>query len=177
MTDLSPSIISLSGKTLIGKWAEMSIIENKTAELWGGFMPHHRTVESRIGGDFYSLQVYAEDYFRTFDPNKKFVKWAAVEVSEVKDLPEGMGQFNLEGGQYAVFHYKGLPGDPAIFQYIYTKWLPASDYLLDDRPHFEVLGDNYKANSPESEEEICIPVNIMKKAQNFLYYIAQLITI
>jgi predicted transcriptional regulator YdeE len=30
--------------------------------------------------------------------------------------------------------------------------------LPDDRPHFEVLGKNYKNNDPVSEEEIWIPV-------------------
>jgi len=29
---------------------------------------------------------------------------------------------------------------------------------LDNRPHFEVLGEKYKNGDPESEEEIWIPV-------------------
>jgi len=29
---------------------------------------------------------------------------------------------------------------------------------LDDRPHFEVLGDKYKNADPDSEEEIWIPI-------------------
>ena len=69
-----------------------------------------------------------------------------------------MDQMDLAGGQYAVFNYKGMPGDPKIFQYIYSEWLPASSYRLDNRPHFEVLGSKYKHNSQDSEEEIWIPV-------------------
>ena len=158
MTELSPSIKSLSSKILVGIKMEMSVIENRTAELWQSFMPHRQKIGFRGSEDFYSLQVYPPDYFQSFDPHKKFVKWAAVEVSELIGLPEGMSKFDLEEGQYAVFHYKGLPGDPTIFQYIFTQWLPASDYILDNRPHFEVLGEKYQANSPESEEEIWIPV-------------------
>jgi AraC family transcriptional regulator len=45
-----------------------------------------------------------------------------------------------------------------FFTYIFTRWLPASGYQLDNRPHFEILGDKYKNNDPESEEEIWIPV-------------------
>ncbi|WP_339791455.1 GyrI-like domain-containing protein [uncultured Imperialibacter sp.] len=45
-----------------------------------------------------------------------------------------------------------------MFEYIFGTWLPASAYDLDDRPHFEVLGDNYKNNDPTSEEEIWIPI-------------------
>jgi predicted transcriptional regulator YdeE len=29
---------------------------------------------------------------------------------------------------------------------------------IDNRPHFEVLGDKYKNNDPSSEEEIWIPI-------------------
>jgi AraC family transcriptional regulator len=35
--------------------------------------------------------------------------------------------------------------------------LPGSEYFLDNRPHFEVLGDKYKNNDPTSEEEIWKP--------------------
>jgi len=64
----------------------------------------------------------------------------------------------LPGGLYAVFDYKGSSNDPGIFQYIFGTWLPGSEYDIDDRPHFEVLGENYKTNDPNSEEEIWIPI-------------------
>lgn len=38
--------------------------------------------------------------------------------------------------------------------YIFATWLPSSAYVLDNRPHFEVLGAKYKSNDPGSEEEI-----------------------
>ena len=41
---------------------------------------------------------------------------------------------------------------------ILTKWLPHSNYNLDDRPHFNVLGDKYKNNDPDSEEDVYIPI-------------------
>ena len=57
-----------------------------------------------------------------------------------------------------IFDHKGSSSDHSIFEYIFSKWLPASKYEVDDRPHFEVLGLNYKNNDPESEEEIWIPI-------------------
>ncbi len=36
--------------------------------------------------------------------------------------------------------------------------LPNSEYELENRPHFEVLGEKYKNNDPNSEEEIWIPI-------------------
>jgi len=81
-----------------------------------------------------------------------------VVVSDFDELPEGMEPFVLPGGLYAVFHYKGLNTDHTIFQYIIETWLPDSMYRLDNRPHFEVLGDSYKNNDPASEEDIWIPI-------------------
>jgi len=42
--------------------------------------------------------------------------------------------------------------------YIMSQWLPNSKYILDHRPHFELLGAKYKNNSPDSEEEVWIPI-------------------
>ena len=69
-----------------------------------------------------------------------------------------METYSLAGGLYAVFDYKGSSTDPSIFQHIFGTWLPNSEYMLDDRPHFEVLGDKFKNNDPNSEEEIWIPI-------------------
>ncbi|MFM9945765.1 MAG: GyrI-like domain-containing protein, partial [Bacteroidia bacterium] len=41
---------------------------------------------------------------------------------------------------------------------IYGTWIPNSEYNLDNRPHFEILGEKYKNNHPDSEEEIWIPI-------------------
>ena len=60
---------------------------------------------------------------------------------------------------YAVFQYKGDQSNaPAFFNAIYSEWLPTSYYELDWRPQFEILGEKYKTNDPNSEEEIWIPV-------------------
>ena len=104
------------------------------------------------------MQVYKPTYFADFKPTNEFEKWATVEVTNFESVPTNMETFSLAGGLYAVFDYKGSSNDPSIFQYIFGTWLPGSDYFLDDRPHFEVLGDKYKNNDPTSEEEIWIPI-------------------
>jgi AraC family transcriptional regulator len=102
--------------------------------------------------------VYKPDHFTDFKPTNEFERWATVEVATFDKVPTEMETFVLQGGLYAVFDYKGLNTDNAIFQYIFRTWLPSSDYVLDNRPHFEVLGDQYKNNDPSSEEEIWIPI-------------------
>ena len=69
-----------------------------------------------------------------------------------------MERILLPASVYAVFDYKGLSTDTSIFQYIFGAWLPSSPYVLDQRPHFEVLGEKYKNNDVNSEEQIYIPI-------------------
>jgi AraC family transcriptional regulator len=70
-----------------------------------------------------------------------------------------METLNSPRGLYAVFQYKGAASKGAeTYQYIYGTWLPESDFLLDNRPHFAVMGEKYKNEDPDSEEEMWIPV-------------------
>ena len=155
---MEPRIEILSEKKLIGKSILMSLVENRTAELWKSFMSQRNEIKNALSLDLISMQVYAPSHFIEFNPSNEFEKWACAEVSNFDILPAGMQTFTLEGGMYAVFEYKGSSADPSIFQYIYGVWLPKSVYVLDHRPHFEILGAKYKNNDPNSEEEIWIPI-------------------
>lgn len=124
-------------------------------------MPRRKEITSNLNEDLFSMQVYPINYdFINFDFNAEFTKWAAIEVDSLENIPEGMESYIFEGGLYAVFHYKGLNTNTEIFNYIYSVWQPHSDYVLDDRPHFELLGKNYKNGDPNSEEHIFIPIRL-----------------
>jgi AraC family transcriptional regulator len=159
-----PRIITMQEKKLVGMHLTMSLSDNKTAELWKRFMPHRKEVNHQVSDDLFSMRVYEQDYFSVFNLSRNFIKWAAVEVTDFENVPQDMEVFILPSGLYAVFDYKGSSSDPGIFQHIYGTWLPGSLYMLDDRPHFEILGAKYKTNDPESEEEIWIPVKLTKPA-------------
>ncbi len=152
----------LPEKRLIGHHMKMSLMENKTHELWKGFMQERNKIKNAVTNDLFSMQVYDASFdFKDFDLNTSFIKWAAVEVPDFLVIPEGMTSFTLPQGLYAVFFYQGAPEDFATpFQYIFDAWLPGSGYVLDNRPHFEILGEKYKNGDPHSEEEIWIPVRM-----------------
>ncbi len=115
-------------------------------------------IQNMLSDDFISMQIYKPGYFSNFKPMNEFEKWATTEVADFENVPSNMETFVLPGGLNAVFDYKGLSSDTRIFQYIFNTWLPNSEFELDDRPHFEVLGKKYKNNDPDSEEEIWIPI-------------------
>ena len=156
---MKPRIEILQTKKLVGKSLKMSLTNNKTSELWASFSPKIKDIKNKCTTDKISMQVYDASYHTNFNPNNQFEKWATVEVAHFKDVSKEMETFTLNGGKYAVFDYKGSSNDSnTFFQYIFMTWLPNSEYQLDNRPHFEVLGEKYKNNDPSSEEEIWIPI-------------------
>jgi len=157
--NLQPRILTLYPKKLIGKKLTMTFAENKTAELWKSFMPRRNEIQNKVSDDLISMQIFPEGF--SMGPTSfhiPFVKWAAIEVNDFSKIPEGIETFILSEGLYAVFDYKGLSTDTKIFEYIFGVWFPKSGYQLDNRPQFEILGEKYKNNHPDSEEEIWIPV-------------------
>jgi AraC family transcriptional regulator len=161
---MQPRIETLKEKKLIGYQLKMSLINNKTGQLWGQLGPRIKEVKNRVTEDKISMQIYDSSYHQKFNPENEFEKWATVEVEDFENIPTGMKSFILKEGLYAVFDYKGSSSDNSIFQYIFWNWLPSSPYQIDDRPHFEILGEKYKNNDPNSEEEIWIPIVEKKKA-------------
>ena len=157
---MEPKIIEIEAKKLIGFSIEMSLLDNQTQTIWQLFMPRLKEIKNAVSADLFSLQNYPSTYFTNFTPETIFTKWAAVEVKDFENIPLGFEKLEFTGGKYAVFLHQG---DTEMFakmaQYIYTEWLPNSGFQLDNKPHFEVLGDTYLGhNNPESEEEVWIPI-------------------
>lgn len=156
---MKPRIETLSPKKLVGKRLAMSFADNQTFRLWQSFMPGRKEIKNTLNSELISMQVYPQSFdFSYPDINAGFDKWAAVEVADFDSVPDEMGTYILPGGLYAVFKYKGLSSDFKIYRYIFGTWLPGSEYSIDNRPHFEILGEKFKVDDPSSEEEIWIPI-------------------
>lgn len=156
-----PEFRIFQGARLTGQRIRMSLAADQTFALWSGFMPQRNRIADPAGNELYSVRVYdhAAEYFSDFVPGRLFDKWAAVAVEAGSLIPEGMESLTIPSGLYAVFPYKG-PSSAAgpTYRHIYMEWLPGSGYFLDERPHFEIMGEKYRHESPDSEEEIWIPV-------------------
>lgn len=154
-----PRIEILAEKKLVGKRIKMSFSNNKTGDLWRSFMPRRKEIYNTIGSELYSIEVYDPLFFDNFNPEKEFDKWAAAEVKDFNKVPVDMETLILDRGLYAIFIHKGAASNgPKTYEYIFGTWLPGSDFLLDNRPHFAVMGEKYKKEDPDSEEEVWIPV-------------------
>lgn len=145
---------------MVGKSIRMSLANNRTQELWRSFMLEKAVLKKTVGKDLYSIQVYdGLVYFHDFSLKTEFTKWAAIEVETHDNIPIGFKPFTLKSDLYGVFLHKGPASElQKTLQFILGQWLPNSEYAIDDRPHFEILGEHYKNDDPDSEEEVWIPI-------------------
>ena len=158
---MQAEIFKIDRKRFVGIPMEMSLLDNKTRELFKSFMPRRNEVPYRENTDVFDLKIYSDTYFKEFNAGQSFTKWAAVEVAKTDEIPEGMDVFDMEEGIYAMFMNHGMGDNSEMFQYIFTEWLPSSEYELDNRPHFDVLGEDYQKKDPDAMSEIWIPVKMV----------------
>lgn len=154
-------IINCKEKTLVGHSIKTSIAENKTQALWQGFMPIRKSIKNMIDGIYYSVEVYHDDIkFSEFTPQTQFQKWACVEVKSIDTIPDGMATISIPEGLYAVFTHLGPTTEfYKTHNFIFQEWLPKSEYELDNRPHFEVMDEQYLGPMhPDSEEKVWVPI-------------------
>jgi len=155
-----PSIQPFPHTKLVGQKMNMSFAQDKTLELWQSFAPRKKEIKNIVNSDLYSVEIYpTPTFFQNFDPTRQFEKWAAIAVSKIEEIPKGMQSLAIPEGLYAVFPYKGKPSEAMkTFRYIYSEWLPNSEYEIDSRPYFALMGDKYKGEHSESEEEFWVPI-------------------
>jgi AraC family transcriptional regulator len=160
---MKPRIETLAEKKLVGNRTKMSFSNNRTFELWRSFMPRRKEIRNSLGTDLYSVEVYPPIFFEKFSADTEFEKWAAIEVTDFNATPDQMEKLTMPDGLYAVFVHRG-PASTATktYEYIFRSWLPSSDFTLDYRPHFALMGEKYKQNDQDSEEEIWIPIKEQK---------------
>ena len=154
---MKPTIKIFPETKFIGKNLSFTYTDYRAFELWSSFMPRRNEIQNALGTDLFNIQINPENF--DFNPQTKFVKWAVVPVSDFDFVPEGMQLLIVEEGLYAVFNHIGDASKAReTFGNIFGFWLPNSEYELDNRPQFEILGEKYKNNAADSEEEIWIPI-------------------
>lgn len=157
---MEPTIKIIPSKTLVGRRTITTVATEDPAALWRPFKMNLKHIDNALVDTFYSIQTFenVED-MSAFTHETEFEKWAAVEVSEVGNVPEGLEVFRLPEGQYAVFTHKGLAADfDKTIHHIFYEWLPNSEFELDNRPHLTIMPNDHRPDDPNAEELVCVPV-------------------
>ena len=153
---MHPRIIKCTERKVVGFLTKITKDEYfKIPQLWQKFMPRKKEINNINPKEFIAVQQFPKE--TTIENIVDYIIWACVEVSHFKDIPEGMSSFVIPAGEYAVFLQKGMDASKT-YQSIMTEWLPTSGYTIDNRPHFQIMGEMYKNGSSDSEEDFYIPI-------------------
>ena len=95
---MTPKIVTIAPKKLIGFSIEMSLLDNQTQTIWQLFMPRLKEITNAVSADLFSLQKYPSTYFTNFTPETIFSKWAAVEVKDFEKARNPSFQLKIDFG-------------------------------------------------------------------------------
>ncbi|GAB4164210.1 MAG: hypothetical protein Tsb0033_25370 [Winogradskyella sp.] len=153
---MTPEIIHSLKKHVVGMYVPMQRYEtHKIKTLWQQFAPRKHKLANLVNNTSIAMQTFSLN--EKGQPESTFNMWACVEVSELSNIPNDMEGFTIPEGKYLKVLHKGMDAS-ATYHKIISEWLPNSGYAIDDRPHFQVMGEKYKNGSPDSEEDFYIPI-------------------
>jgi len=129
--------------------------QNELSKLWQRFNPRSHEIPHADGG-CYGLCLF--DF--GMKPGDAFDYVAALGVSDVGDVPEGMVAEEFGEYEYAVVERRGVLDELGkAFDYFHAEWLPKSGYEYAGGPEFEYYDERFKGNDdPESVMELWFPV-------------------
>jgi AraC family transcriptional regulator len=120
-------------------------------KLWQAFLPVIDTIPGRVGEHSFGVCVPTD--------RPEFDYYAAVEVQNLDQVPDGMHGCHIEAAEYAVFTHMGsLDNLRDTVGYIWGTWLPTSSWVTQMKPDFEFYTERFNPESPDSELDIYIPV-------------------
>jgi AraC family transcriptional regulator len=96
------------------------------------------------------LDAIVQSYF--YDNSMQFEYWTAIAVTDFEMIPDGMASFKISG--LLLFYYREAMQMLLrlnIFCYLVTEFR----VCFRSSASFEILGDKYINDHPDSEEEIC----------------------
>jgi AraC family transcriptional regulator len=155
---IPPELVELSETTLVG----ISFFISDDTEItdlskeWARFTNEIQTVKNRTTPErYYQVQYWSENQ----EIGGMFF-FTGVEVTEVTDLNQLFVVKTIPKGKYLRFIHKGLSNKVGYtYKYIYTQFLPDTEYKLTKPFNFEYYGERYKgACNEQSESDIFIPV-------------------
>jgi AraC family transcriptional regulator len=161
---LQPHIVEKPALTVIG--IEASFIHALSPDannlkvigaLWDRFLHASRAIPNRVSQEMYGIIYERPPAERSHPHELQYI--AAVAVSHVADIPDGMIAWTAPAGTYAVFTHRGpIQNIGATMQFIYRDWLPQSGFRRTGGADVEVYDARFHMNEEESETDIWIPL-------------------
>ncbi len=158
--NMVPEIIELKERLFIGAKTTYCGIESdknnvaqKLPKLWSEFLPRLEEIRHSVSSTCYGIIQETEGVADELN------YYAATEITEVSEIPNGLEVVKLPAQKYARFTHKGeVKNLDMTVSYIYSTWLANSEFAYANEADLEVYGSAYHPTSDQSEIYYCIPV-------------------
>lgn len=149
--DIQPRIVNRPDFIVAGLKVRAGDQEDIKA-LWAQFAGRAAELrQAAVSGQTYGLIDNFDEESGEFD------YLAGVEVRAADQAPEDMEVWQLLAQNYAVFPTT-LSTLMQTMSQAYESWLPGSNYRRAPGPEFELYGDNFEPDDPDSPFQLYIPV-------------------
>ena len=144
----------------LGHKVEMTLENNKTQELFRGFMPLRKQILNKSSEYVLLLHEYnKQTTFENFTPQTIHTNWALQQVNALELSTSDFLHYTLPSQNYAIFlHSGGVAEFAGSMHYIFSDWFPNSGYEIVQVPHFEKILPVFPPQPETREEEIWIPI-------------------
>ncbi len=155
---IPPELVELPEKILVGISFFISDDSkiNDLSNEWNRLISEAHTIKHKTTPELY----YQVQYWSNNQELGGLYFFTGTEVTRIEDLNPLFVVKTIPKGNYLKFIHRGFSNQVGYtYKYIYTQFLPDTNYRLTKPFNFEYYGPNYKgAYSDESESEIYIPV-------------------
>lgn len=141
---------TLPAFTVVGLLLHTRPMSPEIPALWDRFVPRMGEIQHQSEQHVsYGLMGHFDQTTGMFD------YMAGSAVTQVAQLPSGMTRWDVSANTYAVLETV-LPKIGETMDYLYTTWLPSTEYQAVDAPSFERYGEAFSPENPVVE--IYVPV-------------------
>ena len=128
------------------------------ANLWSQFNDRVEEIENTIDGYSFGVCLDSHPEFKMKETDN-FVYLAAMPVSSVENVPQGMHVIEIPESKYAVFTHSGpINKITHTVKYIWGTWVPKNSEILKKGPDFELYDERFDVEKLEGDVDIYLPV-------------------
>ncbi|WP_027624519.1 AraC family transcriptional regulator [Clostridium lundense] len=159
---LTPEIIMVPSKTIMGIRFETSVANNQSSAQWENFnnqlakMKNIASNSNRYG--FFEVNNSCEA--KVFNEDSVTTEFIGIEVDKDSIVPSNMLIKEFPGGKYAKFIHTGTVNTLYMtYRYIWGTWFPSSNNQLDMRDDFECYTERFLGvKNDKSQIDIYFPI-------------------
>lgn len=139
---------------LFGSDSEKNNVAEQLPPLWAAFISRLSEVENCVPGVCYGV------IRQEASGSERLEYFAAIAVTALGSLPEGMVTVEVPAARYARFEHRGAVQNlDHTVSYAYASWLAGSPHRHSYGPDLESYGAGYRPNSDDSVIHYAIPIS------------------